>query len=135
MQGLFEQAIERLEAVASRLEASEARLSGAAQPVQIPARQSTAIAASAAPAAAKSRAVPGCSITAPTAPAGRSDSVAAYDALVLPVLRALVDAGTTLGPDVGKATQIINRAFEVSGCTADELFSVRLLMTFYARPS
>ena len=118
LQGLFEQAIERLEAVASRLEASEARLSGAAPPAPMPARQSTGNAAPTAPAAAKSRAVPGCSITAPAAPAGASDSVAAYDALVVPVLRALVDAGASLGPDVGKATQIINRAFEVSGCTA-----------------
>ena len=55
----------------------------------------------------------GCSITAPEAKTAGADAVAAYDALVMPTLRALVDSGATLGPDVGKVTEIINTAFEV----------------------
>ena len=115
LQGLFELAIERLEAVASRLEVSEARLSGAAPQAPLRAPQSTANAGPAVHTAPVSRAVSGCSITAPTPSANGSDTVAAYDQLVMPPLRALVEAGSTLGPDVGAITQIIDTAFKVSG--------------------
>ena len=114
MQGLFEQALDRLESVASRLEASEARLSGAAPPTVACVPQSSANAGPAVPAAAKSHPVAGCSITAPAFQTAGADSVAAYDELVMPALRALVGSGATLGPDVGKATQIIDKAFQVS---------------------
>ena len=113
-QGLFELAIERLEAVASRLEASEARLSGAAPQAPLRAPQSTANAGPAVPTAPINRAVSGCSITAPAATATSSDSVAAYDQLVMPPLSALAEAGAMLGPDVGAVTQIIDTAFKVS---------------------
>ncbi len=106
--------------MASRLEASEARLSGAAPQAPLRAPQSTANAGPSVPAPPPRHAVSGCSITAPAATPPGSDSVAAYGQLVMPPLTALVEAGATLGPDVGHITQIINTAFKVSSLRRHE---------------
>ena len=60
----------------------------------------------------------GCSITAPAASApaqatGSGAAEQAYDAMVGPALGAFLSSGEQLGPEVEKASQAINQAFQV----------------------
>ena len=59
---------------------------------------------------ATSRAVAGCSITAP-AGGGGGEGVAAYDADVMPVLDRFMAAASSLGDDVAKPSTIVRDAF------------------------
>ena len=59
---------------------------------------------------AASRAVAGCSITAP-AGSGGGESIAAYDADVMPVLERFIAAASSLGEDVAKPSSIVRDAF------------------------
>lgn len=120
MTGMFENAVSRLEAIALRLEATEARLGkgGGSRTVQ------AAPAASAQPQSppllshlqqpqqVQSRQPPsGCSITSPTAP-NLSASTAAYDQQVIAALTEFVEAAKDLGEGVKAPTAIVEAAFQ-----------------------
>jgi len=114
---MFEQAVSRLEAVALRLEAAEGRLSGRPAgslppppPVAAAAAPPAAHAATVGAAPQTSRAVTGCSITAPTAAAG--GGLAAYNSEVMPKLDAFMVAAAPLGDDVGKPSAVVKAAFD-----------------------
>lgn len=81
---------------------------------------------------AASRAVAGCSITAPEG-GGSAEGLAAYDSEVVPVVERFMAAASSLGEDVAKPSNIVRDAFAGDWPCSGMLGHSRLLTALQQR--